>query len=109
MKKMPCSASCSAIDVAIIGGGMITNDVLLPSIYHLQRLGVVGAITICGRSTHALKALKKNPELKEAFPKQDFKAYPSFSESAARTFPNLYKKAIASLRPRQAVVVAVPD
>ena len=108
MKKVRSGNPQWAIDVAIIGGGMITNDVLLPSIYHLQRLGVVGNINICGRSTAPLKALKNNRELKEAFPKQDFAAYPPLSESAARTFPNLYKTVIASLRPYQAVVVAVP-
>ena len=109
MKKRLSSNPHLAIDVAIIGGGMITNDLLLPSIYHLQRLGVVGAINICGRSTAALKALKNNPELQEAFPKQDFVAYPPLSESADKTFPNLYKTVIASLRPYQIVVVAVPD
>lgn len=35
------------IDVTIVGGGMITYDQLLPSIYHLQRIGVVGGIDIC--------------------------------------------------------------
>ena len=109
MKKILSSNSLPAIDLAIIGGGMITNDVLLPSIYHLQRLGVVGDINICGRGNTALKALKKNPELQEAFPKQDFTAHPPLSGLAARKFPNLYKKVIASLRPYQAVVVAVPD
>lgn len=109
MKRTPPGDLLSPIDVAVIGGGMITNDLLLPSIYHLQRLGAVGAINICGRSSAPLKALKKNPELQEAFPNQDFKAYPSLTGSAAMIYPNLYKTVIASLRPRQAVVVAVPD
>ena len=26
------------VDVTIIGGGMITNDLLLPSVYHLQKV-----------------------------------------------------------------------
>lgn len=34
-------------NVLIIGGGMITNDLLLPSLYHLQRLGAIKDISIC--------------------------------------------------------------
>ena len=47
------------INVTIIGGGMITNDLILPSIYHLQRTGVVGTIDICALNTPPLKALKE--------------------------------------------------
>jgi predicted dehydrogenase len=99
----------SGIDVAIIGGGMITNDLILPSIYHLQRTGVVGNINICALTNAPLRALKNNQELREAFPKQDFEASPSLSLPAEKAFPDLYKEVIAAMRPRQAVVVAVPD
>ena len=34
------------LDVLIIGGGMITQDLILPSIYHLQRIGTVGNIRV---------------------------------------------------------------
>jgi len=88
---------------------MITNDLLLPSIYHLQRRGIVGNINICSLNNTSLKALKENKELQEAFPGQDFTPYPSLSESANRNFPQLYKEVIAKISPRQAVVVALPD
>jgi D-galacturonate reductase len=97
------------IDVTIVGGGMITNDLILPSIYHLQRTGVVGRISICALNTPPLKALKDNPEIREAFPGQDFRAHPDLSEAADENFPELYKQVIASSRGRQAVVVAMPD
>ena len=35
-----------ALDTLIIGGGMITNDLILPSVYHLQRLGSVAQIKV---------------------------------------------------------------
>lgn len=98
-----------AVDITIVGGGMITNDLLLPSIYHLQRSGAVGNINICSLNNIPLKALKENKELQEAFPGQDFTPYPSLSEPANRNFPQLYKEIIAKTSPRQAVVVAVPD
>jgi D-galacturonate reductase len=99
----------SGIDVTIIGGGMITNDLILPSIYHLQRTGVVGNINICALNNAPLRALKDNQELHEAFPNQDFEPSPSLSLTADKAFPDLYKDVIAAMRPRQAVVVAVPD
>lgn len=99
----------SPVDVTIVGGGMITNDLLLPSIYHLQRLGVVGRIAVCARHNVPLKALRENRELRQAFPTQDFEAHPPLSDPADRRSPDLYREVIASMRPRQVVVVAVPD
>lgn len=98
-----------AIDITIVGGGMITNDLLLPSIYHLQRTGVVGQIKVCALNTPPLKTLRENPEFQQAFPGQDFTPYPSLSEPADKSFPDLYKEVIASMAPRQCVVVAMPD
>jgi D-galacturonate reductase len=98
-----------SIDVTIVGGGMITNDLLLPSIYHLQRTAVVGKISICALNTPPLKALKDNAEIREAFPGQDFQAHPALSAPEEENFPELYKGVIASMDKRQAVVVAMPD
>ncbi len=97
------------IDVTIIGGGMITNDLILPSVYHLQRTGIVGKIKICALNSAPLRALKENRELHEAFPRQDFEAFPSITSPADKAQPDLYKETIASMPPRQVVVVAVPD
>lgn len=97
------------MDVLIIGGGMITNDLLLPSVYHLQRTGAVGSIRICALNAPPLKALKDSLELREAFPGQDFEALPALTASPDKMFPDLYKEALASAKPRQAVIVAVPD
>ena len=97
------------VDVTIVGGGMITNDLLLPSIYHLQRTSVIGNINICSLNNPPLKALKENKEIQKAFPGQDFTDYPSLSESPKKNFPELYKEVISGMPPRQAVVVAIPD
>jgi len=97
------------IDVTIVGGGMITNDLLLPSIYHLQRTGVVGEISVCALNTPPLKALSESDEFAMAFPGQSFTAYPALSEEPGKNFPDLYKQVLARMKPRQAVVVAMPD
>jgi len=106
---MKNSKSTKPIDVTIVGGGMITNDLILPSIYHLQRTGVVGNINICALNNSPLKVLKENQDILEAFPGQDFTAYPSLCEPANKNFLQLYKEVIAKMQPRQAVIVAVPD
>ncbi|OGV56855.1 MAG: hypothetical protein A2X45_04610 [Lentisphaerae bacterium GWF2_50_93] len=97
------------IDVTIIGGGMITNDLILPSVYHLQRIGIAGKIRVCALNSGPLAELKRNKELLEAFPGQDFEAHPSIDNPADRKFPDLFKKVLAEQKPRQAVIVAVPD
>jgi predicted dehydrogenase len=97
------------LDLLIIGGGMITHDLILPSAYHLQRMGRVGRITVCALNSAPLKMLAESAELKQAFPGQEFEAMPALSEPPDRMFPDLFREALSRQSPRQAVVVAVPD
>ena len=97
------------LDITIIGGGMITYDLLLPTVYHLQRTGYINKIKICALDSSPLKTLKDSREMKEAFPGQDFEAFPSVKEPEKNKFPELYKEIIAKMRPRQIVIVAMPD
>ena len=97
------------IDITIVGGGMITNDLLLPSIYQLQRAGTVGKIAVCALGSSFLRPLKESAVFRQAFPGQDFTAYPSEKEDPGKSFPGLYKDVLAAMPKRQAVVVAVPD
>ncbi len=96
-------------EAVIIGGGMITHDLILPSVYHLQRTGRVGKITVCALNSAPLQALKDSPEICEAFPKQTFQPSPSLAEKPDRMFPDLYKTVLKKLPPRQVVIIAVPD
>jgi len=97
------------LDLTIVGGGMITNDLLLPAVYHLQRIDVVREINICALNSQPLKELKDNPELMSAFPGQKFNAFPSADEDKEKMFPELYKDVLKNMKPRQVVIVAVPD
>jgi D-galacturonate reductase len=97
------------LDVTIIGGGMITYDLLLPTVYHLQRTGYINKIKICALDSSPLKTLKNSREMKEAFPGQDFEAFPSVKEPEKNKFPELHKEVIAKMKPRQIVIVAMPD
>jgi predicted dehydrogenase len=97
------------LDVTIIGGGMIVTDLILPSVFQMQRTGMVGAIHVCDRSNAPLKALSENAELRKAFPGQEFVAHPSLSAPADKVFPDQFAEVLAATRPRQVVIVAVPD
>src|ERR1035437_3333217 len=99
----------NAIDVTIVGGGMITHDLILPSIYHLQRTGVVGTIGICALNTPPLKTLRESAEICQAFPGQSFTPYPALTEAPDKNYPDLFKQVLAGMPARQAVVVAMPD
>lgn len=98
-----------SIDITIVGGGMITNDLILPSVYHLQRMGIIGEIQICALNTHPLKALKENSEIIKAFPGQSFIPNPSLEKDSDEVFPELYKEVLGGMKKRQGVVVAMPD
>jgi D-galacturonate reductase len=103
------TAQPRSLDTVVVGGGMITYDLLLPSLYHLQRTGVIDRIAVCALNTHPLKALRDSRELQEAFPGQGFTPYPALSEPEDKTFPDMYKEVVATMRPGSMVVVAMPD
>ena len=85
-------------DLALIGGGMIAHDQILPSLYHLQRLGLVGGIAVCARRAETLDALAANETIRRAFPGQSFLR-------ALDPYPEL----LAKLPPRSIAVIALPD
>lgn len=97
------------MQAVIVGGGMITHDQILPSLYQLQRLGSIGEIAICAQHGRTLRKLADSGALKQAFPNQSFRAYPDFSSDPDSTHPKLYRDAIAKLSPGNLVVVALPD
>jgi len=97
------------VEVVIVGGGMITHDQILPSIYHLQRRGQIGSIKICALNSPPLRALAEDETFEQAFPGQGFEPLPALDEPPEVMHPELFEKAIAALPPYNLVVVAVPD
>ncbi len=97
------------LDVVIVGGGMITGDQILPSIYHLQRSGRVESIKICALNSAPLRLLAEAEGFRDAFPGQGFQPFPPLDVPHERMHPDLFEEVIASLPPHNLVVVAVPD
>jgi predicted dehydrogenase len=86
--------------VLIVGGGMIVHDQLLPSLFHMQRQGRIGEISICSQRRQTVEQLAAAPSIAAAFPGQTFHAY---------AHPDRFDTLMARLPPRSIVVVAVPD
>ena len=95
-------------EILVVGGGMITHDQLLPSLYHMQRQGRIGEITICALRGRDLQPLLAAPDLAEAFPGQSFRAFPNGGDPD-RPEPDLFRELVSRMPPRNIVVVAVPD
>ncbi|MGQ9513444.1 MAG: Gfo/Idh/MocA family protein [Thermoproteota archaeon] len=92
------------IPVLLVGGGMISRDVILPTLFQERRRGRVGEIYIASRRSDTILALR------EHFPGEDFKGYPDPEKvGVGKSDPEAYKKAIAELPDEGIVVVATPD
>ncbi len=97
-------------NVVVIGGGMITEVQILPSLYQLQRLGVINEISISALNGAPLKKLANSKTLSEAFPGQGFMPYPDFTkEDPEKAFPDMYKTALDDAGENNIALIALPD
>ncbi len=103
------TSALGRVDVLVIGGGGIVHDQILPSLYHLQRLGLVGPIKICDTRSTPLRALNESAMLREAFPDQTFIPHPPLDTHPEIAHPELYRQVLAEQKERQLVIVTVPD
>jgi D-galacturonate reductase len=93
-------------DVLIVGGGMITHDQLLPSVWQMQRKGRVRRVSVSALTHSALAVLAASATLREAFPDASFDWWPAHD---GPPLPELYRDAIGNLPRGSIVMVAVPD
>jgi predicted dehydrogenase len=98
-----------SLQTLVVGGGMITADLILPSLFHLQRTGAIGEITVCALNSAPLRVLAENAEIHAAFPGSSFTAQPALSTPPEKNHPDLFAELISRMPARQLVVVAVPD
>lgn len=97
----------SAPRVTIVGGGMITHDQILPSLWQMQRAGEIGEIAVCALNGKPLRELDASRTLRRAFPSAKFTPYPDFNDD--RPQPDLFREVLRGMPARNVVVVAVPD
>ena len=97
------------VDVTLVGGGMICHDQLLPSLYHLQRLGLVRDLTVCSRTAGTVRALAEAEGIRSAFPGHSFQPVPDYTRNPDAKDPDGYRQVIDRMEPRQVVFLATPD
>lgn len=94
--------------VTIVGGGMITHDQILPTLYHMQRNDAIGEITVCASRPRTVQTLAAAENMLRAFPGQSFRAVPAEGDPD-RSQPDLYRAVIEGMPKRNIVIAAVPD
>ena len=97
------------MQVTVVGGGMIAHDQILPSLFQLQRLGVIGEIGVCAQHGRTLQALRCSEIIGRAFPGQRFSAYPGFDTDPESRHPELYREVLDRMPKRNLAVIALPD
>ena len=76
--------------VTIIGGGMITNIQILPTLYYMQSEGLIGEIGICALNPPPLIDLQNDSACAAAFPGASFTPYPDPATTGPdEVFPDL--------------------
>ena len=89
---------------------MITHDQILPSLYHLQRLGAIGPIRICALNSAPAAGLGRSPAVSpRRFPGRRSRRCPALDEPPERMFPTCSRRRSPRCRAGNLVVVAVPD
>ena len=92
------------VPILLIGGGMISQDVIIPTIFQEQDRGVVGDVSIASRRASTLR------KVRDLFPDHQFQGYPDpDAGDPEASVPDSYKAALDDLDPHGVVMVATPD
>ncbi|UCH35745.1 MAG: Gfo/Idh/MocA family oxidoreductase, partial [Armatimonadota bacterium] len=92
------------LPVLVVGGGMISEEVVLPTLFQERRRHRAGDIAVASRRAATILRLR------DVFPDETFRCYPDPERVAPEdSRPEEYKQAIAELPAPGIVVVATPD
>ena len=92
------------MNVLLIGGGMISQEVVLPTLFQERRRGVLGEIAVSALNSGIIQ------QCREAFPSEEFTGYPDPDRyKPDDNHPEMYKEAMDKLGDHGVVVVATPD
>ena len=97
-----CSPPLAA---AVVGGGMITQEVILPTHFQERRRGRIGAVSLASRRAATVRACQ------EMFPSEPLAGFPdpASGADAEESRPDAYLEALDQLGEGGLVVVATPD
>jgi len=92
------------VDVLVIGGGMICEEAVLPTIFQERRLGNVSKVTVVSLNSGIIARLR------EVFPDEEFVGLPHPEATPPdRNMPTAYKDALAEMGENGLVYVTTPD
>lgn len=92
------------VDVLVIGGGMICEDAVLPTIFQERRLGNVGEVTVVSLNSGIIRRLRK------VFPEEPFVGVPDPETTPAdKNVPTEYKRLLGAMGETGLVYVTTPD
>jgi len=92
------------VDVLVIGGGMICEEAVLPTIFQERRLGNVGRVTVVSLNAGIISRLQK------VFPDEPFAGVPDPKTTPAdKNMPAEYKRLLGEMGETGLVYVTTPD
>lgn len=92
------------IPVLVVGGGMISQEVILPTVFQERKHGRVGEVMVASRRPDTIR------KIRDLFPNEEFQGYPDPKKTpAGASREESYKDALAKLGPHGVVIVATPD
>jgi len=92
------------LKVLLIGGGMISQEVVLPTLFQERRRGIVGDISVATRTVATAR------KCQALFPGESLALYPDPADSSpSEAYPAIYQEAMSKLSDHGVVIVATPD
>ena len=92
------------VDVLVIGGGMICEEAVLPTVFQERRLGNVSKVTVVSLNSGIIARLR------EVFPDEEFVGLPDPETTPPdQNMPTAYKDALAEMGENGLVYVTTPD
>lgn len=92
------------LNILVVGGGMISQELILPTVFQQRRAGKIDKILIATRRAKTINTIR------QAFANEEFDAWPDPNNvDPQASYPEIYKDAIEALPAPAAVIVATPD
>ena len=92
------------LNILLVGGGMISEEVILPTIFQERRKGKIDRVMVATRRPRTIL------HLREVFPQERFEGYPDPKKlDPESSNPDCYLEALGDLKKPGVVIVATPD
>jgi len=92
------------LNVVLVGGGMISEEVILPTVFQERRKGKIGRVIVATRRPRTIS------HLREVFPEEEFDGYPDPSRyDPESSHDKAYLQAMDEVKRPAVVIVATPD